>query len=411
MSDSSRPVPLGDAQPVVGTYICINLAWTAHDFPLSRFLISDESQLRRVLALGKQNLSWIPAKSRNQPVKVPAARPPAHSAAPQAPPVAHAVRVARDHLARAERHWLKSAAQVREAFIKLRDSPKLGGMLLRELSEDIARGVGESNQVLYLITQSTESDQRHSLNCMMLAVFLAKKLQLSGKVIAHVAQAALAHDVGKTMIPQWVIQQSSRKKPEEMLYREHCRRGIEALRLSEAFSEAVIEAVEDHHERLDGSGYPAGKRAEQIGLVARIVAVVDTYDYLRSPESPQVEPLGPDEALRRLWRDQEQKLDPRIVAAFVKMLGIYPPGTFVNLSDGGCALVVAPGNDSLRPRVLIQQGGGEREDIRIIDLDERPDLTITSVVEPETLSPEMLRLFDPRSAAAYSFAPSPEQGE
>lgn len=416
MFESDQPVPLGDAKPVVGTFICINLAWTSHDFSRSRFLISDESQLRRVLALGTENLSWIPAKSRCHPVKVSAEPAPPEPAAPQptppTPPTLPAPdreRLERDRLARAERQWAKSAVQVREAFLMLRDNPKQGGVLVRGLTEDIAKSVGESDKLLYLITQSSEIEQHHGLNCMMLSVFLATKLQLPEQAIAQVAQAALAHDVGKTMIPQWVVQTASRKKPEEMLYREHCRRGVEALRLSEAFSEAVIAAVEDHHERLDGSGYPAGKKGEQIGLVARIIAVVDTYDELRAPESPQVEPLSADEAMRRLWRDQESKLDARIVTAFVKMLGVYPPGTFVGLSDGSCGLVVAPGNDSLRPRVMIYERERTAEEASIVDLDERPDLSVAGVVDPEHLSPELLRVFNPRALAAYSFAASAKQ--
>ncbi|MFN9388107.1 MAG: hypothetical protein ACK6DF_00925, partial [Betaproteobacteria bacterium] len=84
-------------------------------------------------------------------------------------------------------------------------------------------------------------------------------------------------------------------------------------------------------------------------------------------------------------------------------------GTFVGLSDGSCGLVVAPGNDSLRPRVMIYERERTAEEASIVDLDERPDLSVAGVVDPEHLSPELLRVFNPRALAAYSFAASAQQ--
>jgi HD-GYP domain-containing protein (c-di-GMP phosphodiesterase class II) len=276
---------------------------------------------------------------------------------------------------------------------------------MREFTQEAVQSVGGSEALLHLLgNKHGDGPQHHALNCMSLAILLAKRMGLPDAAVSEIALGAMSHDIGKTLIPAHIFRAKTRSKHEESLYRDHCIRGVELARISGSFSEGAISAIQDHHERLDGSGFPNGKKGSAIGLSARIVAVINHYDRLCSPESPERESMSPGEALKKMWREEQARLDPAILTTLIKLLGVYPPGTLVGLSDGSLGLVVSPGKQSLLPKVLIYDPEVPKDEAPILDLSEIQDLAIEETLRPEDIPADVLEWISPRERLTYYFS-------
>lgn len=159
----------------------------------------------------------------------------------------------------------------------------------------------------------------HNMRVARLCVRIGRELSMSAHELRVLARAGLMHDIGKLGIPQDVLGKDSPLDDAEWtLMRAHPEMGLTLLDRAGQSSREVL-AVLYHHERLDGSGYPYGLRAEGIPIEARIVAVADTYDALTS-DRPYRQAVGDAEARRVLIEEARSRLDPRAVSALFAAL-------------------------------------------------------------------------------------------
>ena len=314
-----HPIPIGECKPCLGVFVWIDRPWSEHPFLYNRFRITTDEQLQQVLSLGPDRIYWIPSKSTSEPVAPPPGSGGAATPVPAAPPTAASVKKRDEKLERqraivnrAERAWDKASLASREALLGMRDNPRQAAPKLRELTSAVAEQVSNSESILLLLgDKHGQGPQYHALNCMTVAVLIAKALALPAGAIKEIALGALAHDVGLVKVPPHILRSANRSRVEENLYREHCRFGVELARSSGGFSAGAIAAIEDHHEALDGSGFPAGKKGAAIGLAARIVGVVNRYDRLCHPESPDTRSMLPTHALKKCGRKNKPALTSR----------------------------------------------------------------------------------------------------
>ena len=159
----------------------------------------------------------------------------------------------------------------------------------------------------------------HNLRVARLCVHIGRQMSMSAAELRVLARAGLMHDIGKLGIPQAVLgKESPLSESEWMLMRAHPEMGLTLLDRAGQSSREVL-AVLYHHERLDGTGYPYGLRAEGIPIEARIVAVADTYDALTS-NRPYRNACSESEARRVLAEEAKARLDGRAVRALFHAL-------------------------------------------------------------------------------------------
>lgn len=159
----------------------------------------------------------------------------------------------------------------------------------------------------------------HNLRVARLCVHIGRQMSMSAAELRLLARAGLMHDIGKLGIPQAVLgKESPLNESEWALMRAHPEMGLSLLDRAGQSSREVL-AVLYHHERLDGSGYPYGLRAEGIPIEARIVAVADTYDALTS-NRPYRNACSEAEARRVLAEEAKTRLDGRAVQALFHAL-------------------------------------------------------------------------------------------
>jgi len=165
----------------------------------------------------------------------------------------------------------------------------------------------------------------HNLRVARLCVHIGRQMSMSATELRILARAGLMHDIGKLGIPDSVLEKHAPLDESEwLLVRTHPEIGLGMLDRAGRSSRELL-AVLYHHERMDGSGYPYGLKAETIPIEARIVAVADTYDALTS-DRPYRDACSETEARRVLVEEARTRLDPRAVGALFTALDMNRPG-------------------------------------------------------------------------------------
>jgi len=139
---------------------------------------------------------------------------------------------------------------------------------------------------------------------------------------------------------------------------------------------------------------------------ARIVSIVNRYDNLCNPNL-SAKALTPHESLSLLFAQGKTKFDTAILGAFIKMMGVYPPGSAVQLTDDRYALVVGVNSmRPLKPRVMVHEPKVPRDEALVLDLESVPGLGIRRSIRPQQLPPASLDYLAPRPRVAYFFEPA-----
>jgi putative nucleotidyltransferase with HDIG domain len=193
----------------------------------------------------------------------------------------------------------------------------------------------------------------HSINTCVFSMMLARhvKQNVNPKALAI---GALLHDVGKTFLPAELLSKEDRLTSSEwVLFRTHPEAGVDIIRQVEGYQEEFAEPILQHHEHLDGSGYPAQLRGEAISLMGRITAIADVYDSLTS-DKPSGGPLSPPAAMRWISSQAGVLFDLELVRTFIGIVGIFPVASLARMNTGELALVVKVNPQAvLKPIILV----------------------------------------------------------
>ena len=414
----SQRVPLDPSQLIVGLYIEMDATWTEHPFLSNRFKLTNNKQIAEIRALNMHGrLFYYPNKSDAEPPEKPAMEPevPTQTENTEALAItaeierqkkekAERLRALKDAANRADRAWEAAARVTKEALVGMDRSPKTAGVQLKNLSERTASEIFKGKEILLhlLGDKNGEGPHYHALNCLTLGMLVGKEAKLNESQLSELALGLMAHDIGKARVPAHLLKSASRAKHEEAFYRDHPKYGVELATIAGVFPPLAMTVISDHHECLDGSGWPAGKTS--MGPGARIGALVDRYDRLCSPEAQGAVALTPSETLAQLFKVESKKFDPHLLKILIRLLGVYPPGTIVKLSDESLALVVSPGLHSLRPVVLIYSPDLKKEDAPTMDLGKNDEIKIVESIRPSNLPEDVVAWLSPRQRLSYFYS-------
>lgn len=268
---------------------------------------------------------------------------------------------------------------VQTAFEQIRYLKVVPLMKVRELANtsiaELSHAPGAINLV-YMLQGMDNLTARHSLNVAIIAGVLGRWLGFSAKLLQDLILAALLHDVGKTQLAEELLYKKAAQltAPETELMRKHTIEGYQLLkRAAYQLPFHILAGVLQHHEGVDGSGYPLQLTGKKIHLFARIIAVADRYEIMTNKNRDENH-LTPFAAVESLVREAFEKLDAAVASVFLTNIRDQFIGNFVRLSDGREAVVVYLGR-FISQRPVVQTSDGQ-----FIDLEKKRDLHITEVI-------------------------------
>ena len=341
----------------------LNCGWLDHPFARSRFLIRNRETLERIQRLPISTVSIDTRKGRD--ITAAPAREALRSEqprvldAPRQTPVAPA---APPHRHSFDQELPQAAAITRDAhrvIAQLMQGIKLGQQVRLDATASVVQRMTRSllrhPDALLALGRIRRVDRytfEHSINVCALMVAFGHDLGLHPETVNALGIGAMLHDIGKVKISDALLNKpGALTEAEYRLMQTHVRHGHHLL-ADAGIDPAALAVVSEHHERWDGSGYPRQLRGEQISDHGQMAAIVDVYDALTSDRCYHAA-LCPTEALRNIYAWSGSQFQPELAQQFIRFIGVYPVGSFVQLASGHLALVLDRGDDRLQPRVRL----------------------------------------------------------
>lgn len=227
----------------------------------------------------------------------------------------------------------------------------------KSLIDSVMASLGRNPDALMGLCKLRDADDytyTHSVNVSVLAMMFAKYMNFPHNVQHAVGMAGMFHDLGKALVPIELITAPRQLSDEEFaILRKHPRLGYEHVKKTPGFTQDILLGIYDHHERFNGSGYPRGISGDTISLTGRILAMVDVYDALSS-RRPYKEAMLPHKVLGIMYQMRGEDFYPGFMEHFIRMLGIYPVGSVVQLETGETGVVSSANQGKpTKPKVLV----------------------------------------------------------
>jgi HD-GYP domain-containing protein (c-di-GMP phosphodiesterase class II) len=399
-------------------FIHLDLSWMQHPFPVGSFRITHAQQIDKIRGLGLKQLRWSPEKSDLAPPLADAGADSALVAEQTAPIVVEEtpaqvaecerraqLQAQRDSAALCQRQFDEAGLSWRAAQDCVQARPEQA----REGTEALTRALLDKMLVdgdmciRLLSCNAGDSAGTHAMNVTVISLLMGRAFSLSDAEMLDLGMGALLHDVGKIELPERLRHLDERFDKDDLsAYRDHVAHGVmhgKRMRMNPA----ALLVLAQHHENADGSGFPLRLKTDRMTVAARIVALANRYDNLCNPPV-LAQAQTPHEALSLLFAQAQSKFETGMLNSFIRMMGVYPAGSVVQLTDERYALVMSVNSTRpLKPNVLVHDPKLPREEALHLNLMSTPDLGIRRSLKPAQLPADALDYLAPRSRVAYFF--------
>ena len=382
----------------------LDRSWLATPFLRHRFTITSPEQIEQLHASGVQQLDVeaddieqdsgvvvpvMPTEAElSQQITLPV------ESKPSTVPFA-------EELSAARQVYKAAKLVIQQAMEDVRMGRALNMEAVSEVVGSMADSILRSPDALTSLTRLKQFDEYtfyHSVNTSALALSVGRHLGYERTSLLQLGTGMLLHDIGKTLIPIEILNKPGRYKADEFeIMKQHVLRGAEILSNTTGLTDMFLKPTLEHHERVDGTGYPNRRSNVDLSQFGRIAAIVDIYDAVTSDRCYH-KGKTPHDTLQLLYRLGTQgHVDGVLVQQFVQVVGVYPVGSCVLLNTGEAAIVKQFNHhDPIRPQILLitDEAGHHRSISLPLDLVaqfRQPKRTIASILDPTDLG------IDPRT--------------
>ncbi len=254
-----------------------------------------------------------------------------------------------------------ASASLREELEKSREVHSEAHKIVRNIMHDVRLGKQiELEQIDPMVEQMTASILRnkdallslcriknkddytflHSISVGALLISFAHGLNLGRDTIKLLGIGGILHDIGKTKVPDEVLNKPGKLTEEEFLImKSHVVLSRDILAETPGIAQASLDVAAQHHERFDGSGYPLGLKGPEMSVYGQMASIVDVYDAITSDRCYH-KGMEPTDALRKMFEWSKFHFNPELIHTFIRTIGIYPVGTLVMLESGKIGVVI-----------------------------------------------------------------------
>lgn len=419
-------LPIQVSQLRIGLYVKVDHSWMEHPFVRNTFMISSPSEIAIVQNNGLTKLFYDPVRSQAAPLG--ALEHPSHVIAAESDAPLD------EDIAEDEKALLKEKTIHIEGVINhqksLNDAERNYTSMTKQCSVMITMAKAGEPEGMHVATQMATSMMTllehqsvalslvssvepagpgqelamQAMNVCALALLTGKTMNLTQLETQHLGLGALFHNLGKNRISETLHTASDADlSPAELkMMQLYPRLGSEILGKISGVPRMVIDIVDQHRECLDGSGYPKGLFNGNIAKLSRVVGTITEYNFLTSDRRTS-KSLTPTQALSHLYTNMKRKYGSDVINPFIATITVYPPGSFLQMSDGHIGLVVKTNShERLRPVVMLYDPTSSHSDASVIDLARERSLTIVSCLEPQKIAPQVLKMLNPGLVNGYT---------
>lgn len=416
--DKSASIKLTIDRLQPGVYIILPVRWNAHPFIFNQFKITNDSQIDLLRQAKITYVYAVPSKSSADPLPANIIVDQESELEPVEPPNVDileqtlsekeqqilAMQKHRRAIKDCESDYQNALGKVRSLMAKVQTRPVQAMEEANSVMTSMAQAlIGKDDLVLHLVGDDRDDmdSHQHAISVSILSMMIGKKLGLSNQHINDLGIAGLLHDIGKLKIPsQFYTAKDISPAKRKFVIEKHPEYSVEFLNNASSITDDVKKLIVQHHEYADGSGYPKGLNQDQLHPHSLILSMVNYYEKLCYPYSDTKEKT-PSQALSYLFSSKKHMFDEQQLSAFIKSLGIYPPGTYVRLNNGQMGIVITVNTDQLlAPSVMVFDEKIPRDEAAIIYLD-KEDVTIETALSPRAIEPHIQNYLNPRSQLSF----------
>lgn len=408
----------------IGMFVELELDWLSHPFPSGRFKISSHQQIDTIAKIGLTRVRVNPSKSDAAPeysgpahqadvsqagvqAKAPTQPLVGSEPADQAQRRTERERIAQEQhsLALCETRFADAAREYRQTIEQIPLRPEAAAERCHTVVNTmLCDMLGNGETIIRLLSGTgRENPSQHPVNVTVLSLLLGKALGMVQTDLFDLGVAAFLHDMGKVQLPERVRwPQENFSTDEYRAYQDHVAYGVQ-MGKKMGLSKPVLQAIAHHHELIDGSGFPSRVRGEAMSQASRILALVNRYDNLCNPHQAQ-SAMTPHEALSLIFSQLKTRFDTTALSAFIRMMGVYPPGSVVQLIDDRFGIVVSVNSvRPLKPKLLVHESGVVRSETPILDLEIATTVGIRRSIKPAALPSAAMAFLTPGARVSYYY--------
>jgi HD-GYP domain-containing protein (c-di-GMP phosphodiesterase class II) len=260
---------------------------------------------------------------------------------------------------KARKHYFLAIEAVKEVANKASQG-MVGVRKSRRLAQNIVELIQEDAALMIGLTTLKEYDDyiyAHSVNVALLATCLGRHIELSDTSLEHLTICGLFHDLGKVDIPKEILLKHWALTDGEWdLVKAHPVMGVRKILMLNAnpsLRSRIVLGPFEHHLNMDMTGYPRTLFTGHLSLMGKIIHIADVYEAMTNERVYRPKSFTPDEVLRKMWEAAGKMFDTILLKRFIHMMGIYPIGSIVELSDGSLGLVMDYPDEAERSLPLV----------------------------------------------------------
>jgi len=342
----------------IGMYVSsLDRPWRETPFLFQGFLVREQEEVDQLRRLCRHVFILLPDEEIELSGGL--AREPAEplAEAPTGGPRYEIARDAEEEVRAVAPAHEKLVAVLKDVQTMLTENQELNLPMIEESIDVMVRSIERNPDAYLWLTRIRNFDSyiyRDALNSAVLAAAFGRELGLERDKLNALATGAMFMDIGKTALPAELLNKPDRLTEDEWtLMKSHVEHGLRILEETPDVPSDVLDIVRTHHERFDGSGYPAVLKGKAIPLLGQMAGIVDFYVSITTPR-PYARPISPSNAAYMLYRQRGRHFSEALVNSFIQMIGTYPTGSLVELSSGEIGIVVSQNRGlRLKPNVVL----------------------------------------------------------
>jgi len=276
---------------------------------------------------------------------------------------------------RAAQRLFNEAKNLQSKYFKqLQHGESINLQPMERAAEGLINSLESQSNALLCLAKIRAKDKylmEHSLNVGMLLAYFGRFLGMNKNQQKQLLMGGMLHDIGKINTPDEVLHKPGKLTDEEFgIMRQHVVHSYQILKAQEGVSSVMLDIARNHHERLDGKGYPNQLKGEQLSETTRMANIVDCYDALTA-DRVYKSGMPPTAAFRILLAGVDTQFDKVLVEKFIRCMGVYPVGTAVKLKSGRLGVVVQRNSEKpLKPvvKVIFNTLTNTHTEVRLLDL-------------------------------------------